>query len=110
DEPPGEPSRPTRRPSRSRIRAGDMDDRGRLPAATALAAGVPSDAVGTMEKSGSWLFRKKPPAIRPEPNRLSTVVVRLTALPCAATTTRCDVPAGSRVASAPTFGAPAGTP
>ena len=55
-------------------------------------------------------FRKKPAAIRPEPNTLSTVVVMLTALPSASTTTKCEVPAGSLVASAPRNAPPGGIP
>ena len=89
---------------------GDIEDRGRLPAAAALAAGRPSARVGANEKSVSWLLRKKPAAIRPEPNTLSTVVVMLTALPAASTTTKCEVPAGSFVASGPASTPPGGVP
>src|SRR5215217_6174109 len=110
DGPPGEPTAPSSRPSESRIRIGDIDERGRLPAATALAAGAPSSRVGVNEKSVSWLLRKKPAAIRPEPNTLSTVVVMLTASPSASTTTKWDVPAGSVVASGPGKAPPGGVP
>ena len=79
--PPGEPSAPRKRPSRSRMITGAIDERGRLPGATALAAGAPSSRSGSNEKSVSWLLRKKPAAMRPEPNTLSTVVVMLTAFP-----------------------------
>ena len=89
---------------------GDIDERGRLPAATALATGAPSGRVGANEKSVSSLLRKKPAAIRPEPNTLSTVVVMLTALPSASTMTKCEVPAGSFVASGPASIPPGGVP
>ena len=108
---PGEPKAPTNRPSRSRMITGDIDERGRLPGATALAAGRPSASTGEKAKSVIWLLRKKPPAIRPEPNRLSTVVVIETASPHWSTMTKWLVPAGSRVTSgARSAGAPGGVP
>ena len=87
-----------------------MDERGRLPGATALATGAPAVSTGENEKSVSWLFRKKPWTIRPEPKMLSTVVVMDTALPSLSTTTKWVVPAGSRVASGPRAWAPGGVP
>ena len=81
-----------------------------MPAATALATGAPLASVGAKEKSVSWLLRKKPAAIRPEPKMDSTVVVMLTALPRASTTTKCEVPAGSWVASGPVKMPPGGEP
>ncbi len=48
--------------------------------------------------------------MRPEPNTFSTEVVIDTTLPHRSTTTKCEVPPGSRVASAPRGLAPAGTP
>ncbi len=108
-----------RRPTRSRRRtcrrvvsriAGIIDERGRLPAATALATGRPCSSTGENEKSVSWLLRKNPSTIRPVPKMLSTVVVMETTLPSASRTIRCDVPVGSSVRSAPATRAPAGTP
>ena len=81
-----------------------------MPGATALAAGAPSRCRGSNEKSVSWLLRKKPAAIRPEPNTLSTVVVMLTAFPAASTMTKWEVPAGSIVASGPAKTPPGGKP
>ncbi len=66
---------------------GAMDERGRLPGATAFATGRPS-STGRNEKSVSWLFRKNPPTARPEPNSDSTVVVIETTSPPASTTTK----------------------
>ena len=95
----GEPSEATNRPSRSSTITGDIEERGRLPGAAALAAGAPSFSVGEKLKSVSWLLRKKPPTMRPEPKTLSTVVVIETTLPAASTMTKCEVPAASSVAS-----------
>ena len=89
---------------------GDIDERGRLPAATALAIGAPSAVVGEKEKSVSWLLRKKPAAIRPEPKMLSTVVVMETAFPAASTMTMWEVPEGSAVASGARNTPPGGVP
>ena len=108
--PPGEPTAATNRPLRSSTTAGAMDERGRLPGATALAAGAPSFSVGEKEKSVSWLFRKKPWTIRPEPKRLSTVVVIETTLPLPSTMTKWVVPPGSCVASGARGPAPRGLP
>jgi hypothetical protein len=58
--------------------------RDQLPA---LATGLPSVS-GRNEKSVSWLFRKKPPTARPEPNNDSTEVVIDTTSPSASTTTK----------------------
>src|SRR5436190_22696707 len=90
--------------------AGAIDERGRLPGPTALAVGAPSRSFGVKEKSVSWLFRKKPLVIRPEPKRLSTVVVIETAFPSASTITRWLVPPGSWVASGARTPAPFGLP
>src|SRR5690349_14962662 len=90
--------------------AGAIDERGRLPGPTALAAAVPSPLVGENEKSVSWLFRKKPWTIRPEPKVLSTVVVIETTLPHLSTMTRWVVPATSWVLSLANAGAPLGWP
>ena len=78
-----------------------MDERGRLPPATALAAGVPSRFSGENEKSVSWLLRKKPWTIRPDPKMLSTVVVMETALPQRSTIEKWVVPLTSLVRSGP---------
>jgi len=77
-----------------------MDERGRLPGATALATGRPSSTARD-EKSVSWLLRKNPPTARPEPNSDSTDVVIDATSPAASTTTKWLVPATSTVASAP---------
>ena len=87
-----------------------MDERGRLPGATALAAWVPSAFCGDHEKSVSWLLRSMPPTTRPEPKNDSMVVVIDTALPWRSTTTKWLVPPGSRVASAAASGRPDGWP
>ena len=100
DEPPGEPSAATGRREASSTITGAIDERGRLPPATAFATGAPS-ATGRNEKSVSWLFSMKPPTARPEPNSDSTVVVIETMLPSRSTTTKWEVPAASIVASAP---------
>ncbi len=78
---------------------GDMDERGRLPGATAFAIGVPSSASGRKEKSVSWLLRRKPTAMRPEPKAVSIEAVMLTASPSASTAETCVVPGRSRGAS-----------
>jgi hypothetical protein len=110
EEPPGEPTASSKLPLGLSTMAGAIDERGRLPGATALAAAVPSVCWGEKEKSVSWLLRKKPSTIRPLPNRLSTVVVIETTLPARSTITMWVVPPGSLVASAPTLGASLGTP
>src|SRR5438045_3361848 len=104
--PPGEPIAATKRRSLSSTIVGVIEDRGRLPGATALAAGVPSLLSGENEKSVSWLLRKNPSTIRPSPNTLSTVVVIATTSPQRSTTTKEDVPPGSLDASTPGCGAP----
>ena len=67
---------------------GVIDERGRLPGATAFATGRPEASTGRNEKSVSWLLRKKPPTARPEPNSDSTDVVIETTSPSASTTTK----------------------
>ncbi len=60
--PPGEPRAATNRPEpRSSTITGDIDERGRLPPATALAIGLPASSKARNEKSVSWLLRKNPP-------------------------------------------------
>src|SRR5205085_11199756 len=81
--PPAEPIAPPKRPSGWIRIIGVIDERGRLPGATALAAGRPSASRGEKEKSVIWLLRKKPSTIRPDPKMLSTVVVIDTTLPAA---------------------------
>jgi hypothetical protein len=108
-EPPGEPSAATILPSWPRTITGDIDERGRLPGATAFATGRPP-STATYEKSVSWLLRKKPPTARPEPNSDSTDVVIETTLPCGSTTTKWLVPDASRVASAPRCRLASGSP
>ena len=73
--PPGEPVASSNAPSESSTMVGDMDERGRLPGWTALGSRRPSSSRAVKEKSVSWLLRKNPPTIRPDPNGLSTVVV-----------------------------------
>src|ERR1700709_2669715 len=101
DGPPGDPRAATKRPLASNTITGAIDERGRLPGATALAAGAPPASVGEKEKSVSWLFSTKPCVIRPEPKMLSTVVVIETTSPRASTMTKCEVPPGSTVLSGP---------
>src|ERR1700751_48501 len=108
--PPAEPIAPANLPFRSSRIEGTIDDRGRLPGATAFATGRPWSSVGLNEKSVSWLLRKKPSTIRPVPKMVSTVVVIETTLPFASRTMRWVVPVGSIVASAPAGRAPGGTP
>src|SRR5699024_6559696 len=100
------PIAPAKLPCGSSTITGDMDERGRLPGAMALAAAPP----GCQEKSVSWLLSSIPPATRPEPKYDSIVVVIETALPSPSTTTKWLVPAGSAVSSAILSGAPAGRP
>src|SRR3546814_9643030 len=85
-EPPGDPIAPTKLPSRSSRIAGVIDERGRLPPAIAFAAGT-GPLAGFQEKSVSWLLRKKPSTMRPDPKYDSIVVVIDTALPRASTMT-----------------------
>src|SRR3954453_13322492 len=89
---------------------GTIDERGRLPAATALATGRPCASTGEKEESVSWLLRKKPSTMRPVPKIDSTVVVIETTLPAEARMMKCEVPVGSRVLSLAATGAPVGTP
>src|SRR5207248_8842199 len=108
--PPAEPIAPANLPSWVVRIVGTIDERGRFPGATALAAGRPCASAGEKEKSVSWLFRKKPSTIRPVPKMDSTVVVIDTTLPAASRTMKCEVPVGSSVLSLAATGAPAGTP
>ncbi len=112
-EPPGEPTAATNAPSalRSTI-AGDIEDRGRLPPATAFATGRPAASTAVNEKSVSWLFRKNPPTARPEPNSDSTEVVIEITSPWSSTMTKWLVPGTSSVASNPerVITAPGGVP
>src|SRR5687767_4382455 len=108
--PPAAPCAPANWPCATNRNNGDIDDSGFLPGATALADGRPSGCTGANEKSVSWLLRKKPSTIRPEPKIDSTVVVMLTTLPAESRTMKCEVPAGSRVLSVGSAGASAGTP
>src|SRR3954471_11122381 len=89
---------------------GTIDERGRLPGATALATGRPWASTGEKEKSVSWLLRKKPSTMRPVPKIDSTVVVIETTLPSRSRMMKCEVPVGSSVLSLAATGAPAGTP
>src|SRR3546814_15537156 len=67
-------------------------------------------AAGFQEKSVSWLLRKKPSTMRPDPKYDSIVVVIDTALPRASTMTMWLVPPGSSVRSSAVAGAPCGWP
>ena len=71
---------------------GAIEERGRLPGATALAAGAPSRCRGSNEKSVSWLFSRKPSTMWNAPNADSMVVVNDAALPCRSTTLMWLVP------------------
>src|SRR5215213_5737409 len=108
--PPAEPIAPAKRLSGVSRIVGVMDERGRLPGATAFAAGRPSGSTGLNAKSVIWLLRKKPSTIRPDPKIDSTVVVIDTTLPARSPTMKCEVPIGSSVRSDPEVTAPAGTP
>src|SRR3546814_5195406 len=108
-EPPCDPIAPTKLPSRSSTIAGVIDERGRLPPAIAFAAGT-GPLAGFQEKSVSWLLRKKPSTMRPDPKYDSIVVVIDTALPRASTMTMWLVPPGSSVGSSAVAGAPFGWP
>ena len=57
--PPIDPATRTSSPSLSVMIDGDIDERGALRGATALATGFPS-ITGSSEKSVSWLFSQKP--------------------------------------------------
>src|SRR6056297_2549957 len=96
-DPPGDPITRTGAPSRRTI-VGDIDDRGRLPGATALAIGTPS-ACDRKEKSVSSLFNRKPLVIKREPKPFSIVVVMDRALPYWSTIEICDVDGSSRLSS-----------
>src|SRR3954471_10789428 len=89
---------------------GTIDERGRLPGATALATGRPCASTGEKEKSVSWLLRKKPSTMRPVPKIDSTVVVIETTFPAASRIMKCEVPVGSGVWSVPAGAASRGTP
>ena len=78
--PPGDPVTMNRSPAGSKTSVGDMDERGRLLPATALATGLPP-FVGSREKSVSWLFSTKPWTMTEFPKADSTVIVMETALP-----------------------------
>jgi len=65
--PPGEPVTMNKSLSLSKTRIGDMDERGRLPGAIALATARPS-VDGLCAKSVNSLLRRNPPAQRDEPN------------------------------------------
>src|SRR5262245_26634588 len=87
-------------PFLSSTMVGDMDERGRLPAPGALATGLPP-AVGGRVKSVSWLLSTNPLVQREEPNGLSTVSVKETALPSKSTKDMCDVPGCAAFVSRP---------
>ena len=108
--PPAEPIAPANLPSLVSRIDGTIDERGRLPGATALAAGRPCASVGEKEKSVSWLLRKKPSTIRPVPKIDSTVVVIETTFPAESLTMKCEVPVGSSVLSLAISGASSGRP
>jgi hypothetical protein len=84
--PPAEPIAPAKRPSAVSRIIGTIEERGRLPGATAFATGRPMSSTGANEKSVIWLLRKKPSTIRPLPKMDSTVVVIDTTLPAASRT------------------------
>jgi hypothetical protein len=107
--PPGDPTASSNAPSRN-TRVGDIEERGFLPGATALAMASPRSSTGRKLKSVSWLLRKKPATKRWDPNSDSTVVVIETTLPMRSTTTKWLVPGTSAVASRPRAGAPGGSP
>ena len=90
-EPPADPSTAAGAPSAQNTMVGDMDDRGRLPGATAFATGRPPIS-GRNEKSVSWLFSTIPRTTMRDPNASSTVVVSATALPAPSTIERWLVP------------------
>ena len=77
--PPGLPITRTGAPSFITM-VGAIEDRGRLPGASALAIGTPSRWVRKL-KSVSSLFKRNPPTISREPNAFSIVVVIEAALP-----------------------------
>jgi hypothetical protein len=89
--PPIEPVTNTNRPSASVTMDGDIDERGALRGATALATGLPS-MKGSKAKSVSWLLSQKPPAMRCAPYSDSMVAVSATALPCESTIDKWVVP------------------
>ena len=107
--PPGEPTASRNAPS-SNTRVGDIDERGFFSGAGALAIGWPWASTARNEKSVSWLFRKKPAAMRCEPKGASTVVVMETTSPRPSTTTKWLVPYSGPVPSAPRRCAPGGLP
>src|SRR5205814_9711878 len=80
---------------------GAIAERGRLPASTRLATGLPSSS-GANEKSVSSLLSRKPlRVIRRLPKASSIVVVIATALPYGSTMEICDVDGNSSAASCP---------
>src|SRR5262245_49514473 len=87
-------------PFLSTTMVGDMDERGRLFGPGALATSLPP-SVGGRVKSVSWLLSTKPLVQREEPNGLSTVSVKETALPSKSTKDMCDVPGWAAFASRP---------
>ncbi len=101
--PPGEPVAITNAPVSSTTMVGDMDERGRLPASTRLAAWRPWASTGARAKSVSSLLSIMPPAIRPDPKGASTVAVMETTSPAASTITKWVVPGASAVVSRPTL-------
>jgi hypothetical protein len=98
--PPGEPTTRTGRRLRSKTIVGAIELRGRLPASTRLATGLPFSS-GAKEKSVSWLLRRKPRTIRREPKPSSIVVVIETALPRRSTIETCVVDGSSSASSVP---------
>ncbi|MNT58123.1 hypothetical protein D3C72_1955410 [compost metagenome] len=90
--PPGEPTTPSRSPVAAlKMMVGAMELRGRLPACTLLAMGLPAASVAVNEKSVSWLFSKKPRTICRLPKPFSMVVVMDTALPALSMMDMCVV-------------------
>ena len=77
---------------------GAIDERGRLPASTRFATGLPS-STGANEKSVSSLLSRNPPSVISRlPNASSIVVVIATALPSPSTIEMCDVDGNSSAA------------
>ena len=96
--PPGEPVPMTNSPRALSLplrntSVGAIELRGRLPASSLLAIGLPCASVGLASKSVSWLFRMKPCVKWNEPMPDSTVVVMDTTLPRRSTMVKCVVPA-----------------
>ena len=95
--PPGEPTASTGAPSFITI-VGDIDERGRLPGASALAIGTPSLCVRKL-KSVSSLFSRNPLVISRDPKAFSMVVVIDATLPKLSTIEICEVDGNSRLSS-----------